>query len=265
MSAASRAVAALAVAAMVAAGCGQEPAAEPLGDPFEDVERAIPDDETPARSAPRWEEIMVLSGNGQDSVEFPIPDDALQWRVHWSCESGSLRVDVDVAEEPLVDAECPGEGEAYSIDTGLLELSIDGTGPWELRIEQQVDTVHEEPPLEGMAEAEVLAEGQFRGVERSGEGTATLYRMPDGRLALRFTDFQTVASPDLYVWLSEAENPSTSKAVFSEPHVDLGEITATLGDQNYVLPDGVTPEQVASVVIWCAPLQIAYAAAPLDP
>ncbi|MEX2619993.1 MAG: DM13 domain-containing protein [Egibacteraceae bacterium] len=261
-----RLVTVLAVLALVAAGCGgSEPAADPLADPFEEVERATPDPDAEVRSAPRWEQILTLSGDGSDSAEFPIPEDALQWRVIYSCESGDLRVEVDAADEPLVDTACPASEQAFSIDTGFLELDIEGSGPWEVTVEQQVDSVHEEPPLDGMEAAEVVAEGQFAGVERSGAGTATLYRMPDGSLALRFTDFQTVASPDLFVWVSEQPEPTTSAAVFEAEYVDLGEITATLGDQNYRLPDGVTPEQVASIVIWCAPLQIAYAAAPMSP
>lgn len=266
MSSLRRAVALLLVGTVLAAGCGNDASApeETKEDPFEAVERATPDPDAPERAAPRWEEVLTLAGEGSTTEEFPIAEGALQWRARWTCESGSLDLELDVADEPLLEADCPGEGEAFAIETGYVELAIEGTGPWEVTVEQQVDTAHEEPPLAGMEDAEVLAEGEFFGVERRGEGTATLYRLPDGSLALRFTDFQTVASPDLFVWVSEAEDPSTSKRIFEAPHVNVGAITSTIGDQNYALPEAVDPDQVRSVVIWCAPLQIGYAAAVLE-
>lgn len=266
MSAHTRRVALLMAVVLALVSCGGDTADDDaLGDPFETVERALPDEDEPERAAPRWEEILTLSGDGPATEEFPIPEDVLQWRVRYRCDAGQLQMELDTdADEPMLDVECPDEGEAFSIETGIVELAIEASDPWEATIEQQVDTVHEEPPLEGMDQAEVLATGEFYGVERSGEGTATLYRMPDGELALRFTDFQTVASPDLFVWVSESDEPMTSEDVFEAPHVDLGAITTTFGTQNYVLPDDVDPEQIGSIVIWCAPLQIAYAAAALQ-
>lgn len=261
-------VPALLAVALLAAGCGDGSGnAEPLtGDPFEEVERATPDPDAPPRSAPRWEQVVTLSGEGAAREEFPISEDALQWRVHWSCTSGDLALQVDAADEPLLETSCPGEGEAFAIETGFLELDVDASGPWELVVEQQVDTAYEEPPLDGMDESAALASGSFYGIERTAEGTATLYRLPDGRLALRLGGaFQTLASPDLHVWLSEAEAPATSADVFGAERIDLGEITTTFGDHNYVLPDDVQPEQIRSIVIWCVPVQIAYGAAGLQP
>lgn len=260
-----RSVVLLLAVLMVAAGCGTESASpEEPPDPFEEVERALPDPDAPRRAAPRWEEVMTISGDAPTSEEFPIAEDALQWRARFTCESGELQAGIDAQDEPLVDAACPEEGEVFAIETGWVDLDVDASGPFAITIEQQVDTVHEEPPLDGMDDAEVVATGEFAGVERTGEGTATLYRMPDGTLALRFTEFQTVASPDLFVWVSGTDEPTTSEAVFTAPYTSLGPITSTLGDQNYVLPEGVEADDVRSVVIWCAPLQIAYAAAPMD-
>lgn len=262
-----RTLAVLLAAVLVAAGCGEQRGAEPdpVDDPFEKVERALPDPDAPARAAPRWEEVLTLSGEGPASEEFPVAEDALQWRANYRCDAGELLLQVEDADEPMLEADCPDEDQAYAIETGFLELDVDASGPWELTVEQQVDTVYEEPPLEGMDEGEVLAEGDFYGIERTGEGTATLYRLPDGRLALRFGDgFQTLASPDLFVWLTEAEEPTTSAEAFEAERIDLGEITTTFGDHNYVLPDDVDPERIRSIVIWCAPVQIAYAAAALE-
>lgn len=260
-----RGLALLLLIAVMAAGCGDGDAGAGEEDPFETVERATPDPDAPARAAPRWEEVVTFSGDGPASEEFPIAEEALQWRAIYRCETGELRLQVDIGEEPMRETDCPDQGEAFAIETGFLELDVDASGPWEITVEQQVDTVYTEPPLEGMDDGEVLAEGSFYGIERSGEGTATLYRLPHGRLALRFADdFQTLASPDLHVWLSEAEEPATSEEVFNADRVDLGEITTTFGDHNYVLPDDVEADQIRSIVIWCVPVQIAYAAAALE-
>lgn len=253
------------VVALAAAGCGTDDA-PPLADPFEEVERATPDPDPRPRSAPRWEQVATLSGDGPAQERFPVADNALQWRAVWTCESGDLLLHVAGTDEPMLDAACPGDGEAFAISTGFLDLDVQGSSSWELRIEQQVDTIFEEPPLDGMDEGAVVASGAFYGIERRAEGTATLYRLPDERLALRFDGgFQTLASPDLYVWLSAAEAPATSAEVFAAERIELGEITTTFGDHNYVLPDTVDPAQVRSIVIWCAPVQIAYGAAALQP
>ncbi len=102
-------VCALGMAVMLlAAACGDEGGAaapEPLDDPFEEVERALPDADAPQRSAPRWEEVLTLSGDGPTVEEFPIAQEALQWRAVYRCESGELRLEVDAAEEPVLETD----------------------------------------------------------------------------------------------------------------------------------------------------------------
>ncbi|MBA3746209.1 MAG: hypothetical protein H0W96_01790 [Solirubrobacterales bacterium] len=60
------------------------------------------------------------------------------------------------------------------------------------------------------ARDKVLARGSFYKIERKGRGSATLYRLPGGRLALRMADFATESNTDLFVWLSEARRPRTT-------------------------------------------------------
>lgn len=47
------------------------------------------------------------------------------------------------------------------------------------------------------------------------------------------------------------------------PYVDLGNLRSTLGSENCILPADLAPERIRSVVIWCAPVRIAYIAATL--
>lgn len=128
-------------------------------------------------AAPRWEELASFNGPGpMDTAEFSVVPGAIQWRVRWSCEAGTLRIDALPAlkKGSLVTAACPEEGTAYSIQTGPRRLRVDAGGPWRITVDQQVDTPVEEPPLPEMAAAKVLASGEFRRIERSGKGTARL-------------------------------------------------------------------------------------------
>ena len=144
-------------------------------------------------------------------------------------------------------------------------VRVRATGPWRVDIQQQVTTALAEPPLPAMGRpgARVLARGRFYGVERRGRGTATLHELQDGRLALRFEGFRTSNNTDLFVWVSPASRPRTTRAAFRSPHATIAALRSTLGDQNYVLPRRLSARDVRSIVIWCEPVRIAYAAAVL--
>jgi len=47
--------------------------------------------------------------------------------------------------------------------------------------------------------------------------------------------------------------------------VEIAELKSTAGNHNYVLPPGSRPSDARSVIIWCAPIRIAYTAAALTP
>lgn len=221
-------------------------------------------DTTVPRGGPRWETIVTLEGTGAaEPPAFPILGDSLQWRARWRCDTGRLRIVTDPPPRrpvPLVDGACPATGEGFAIVTGDVRLTIAATGPWEVIVDQQVDTPLREPPFEGMATAPVLAQGDLYPVEKDAKGTARLYRRADGANVLRLEGFEVSNNVDLFVWLSEAGAPRTSAEVVAAPHVVLGNLKSTVGTQNYVLPD-LPLERVRSLVIWCEPVRIAYGAA----
>ncbi len=134
-----------------------------------------------------------------------------------------------------------------------------------MTVQQQVDTPIAEPPLAGMAPDSVAGQGGFYNVERTGSGTARLYKLPGGETALRLDPFQVSENTDLFVWLSEADHPRTTVDAMTAPHVEVASLKATVGTQNYVLPATLSIGRVGSVVIWCAPVRIVYAAATLAP
>jgi hypothetical protein len=177
-----------------------------------------------------------------------------------------LRINADPPPRrpaPVVDSPCPEKGEGFAISTGRVRLAVDASGPWELTIDQQVDTPLDEPLLPGMATAPVVAQGSFYKLEMAGKGAAKLYVLPDGTRVVRLEGFEVPANTDLFLWFSEAASPRTSAEASASPHRVIGNLKSTSGNENYLVPADLPTERVNSVVIWCEPVSIAYAAAPL--
>ncbi|MBA3508524.1 MAG: DM13 domain-containing protein, partial [Thermoleophilaceae bacterium] len=239
-------------------------------DPFTKVEQRQGARQARAEAtvAPRWERVTSLRGFGGADHTVRISRKAVQWRVRWRCTLGAfvLRLTPPPREgNPLARGSCPGKGTALAIDTGTLRLGVRTVGLWRATVEQQVTEPLAEPPLPAMKakRARVLASGRFYGIERRGRGKADLYRLRGGRLALRFEEFKTSANTDLFVWLSRASRPRTTKQALRSRHDELTPLKSTGGDQNYLLPRGVRAKSVRSIVIWCKPVRIAYTAAML--
>lgn len=221
-----------------------------------------------SRAAPRWETVTTLEGSGPlETSPFTIVPGAIQWRVRWSCDAGSLRITSDPPPRkgrPVAEGACPDKGEGFAIHTGSIRLSVDTTGPWTAVVDQQIDSPLVEAPLDGMVPDATVGQGEFVPVEMKGKGTARLYELPDGRRFVRFEDdFEVSTNTDLFVWLSEAEAPKSSKEAVDAPYRDLGNLKSTLGSQNYEVPADLPTDKVRSIVIWCEPVAIVYAAAPL--
>lgn len=260
------------VAVLALAGCGgddEDSSGRPASDPFKEVSRASSSQRTTRRAAPRWERVARFGGAAPAVHPVTIARGAIQWRARWQCSTGRLALAVEPT--PRSDAEkpggrCPASGEATWVQTGDQRLRVSGGGRWSVVVEQQVDTPLREPPLAAMTApaARVLKSGSFYGIERQGRGTAKLYRLANGRTALRLDGFRTSSNTDLFIWLSRAARPRTTKAAVAAPRLGrLIALKSTIGEQNYMLARNVDPQRIRSIVIWCVPIQIAYAAAPL--
>lgn len=245
------------------AGCGSSGDDEAKRfDPFTEVRER--DATQTQRASPRWEPVATLAGSGPATKPFTVAREAIQWRARWRCETGRLKL--SVSKRRLTDTACPRRGTSAEVRTGVQELRVEATGPWRVALEQQVDTPLREPPLSAMRspEARVTAKGRFYSLERRSRGTAALYRLPGGRRALRLEGFATSANTDLFVWLSTAAMPRNTVQAAQARHTVLAPLKSTLGEQNYLLPKDLDARAIRSVVIWCVPVRIAYAAAPLN-
>jgi hypothetical protein len=112
-------------------------------------------------------------------------------------------------------------------------------------------------------EASVVASGDFYDIDNTGTGTVDLYQLGDGSYALRLEDFFVTPNVDLEIRLSVLEEPQTSEEFLQAPNEIVRLMDVTAGSLNYPIPVGIDPTQFASVVVWCVPIDSAYAAASL--
>lgn len=114
------------------------------------------------------------------------------------------------------------------------------------------------------AEPVALVSGRFHGVAHEGTGIATIYQLPDGKRILRFTEFDVLNGPDLYVYMVAAPDANDNETVEQAGFVSLGRLKGNRGDQNYELPADLDLSVYRSVSIWCQRFGVNFAVAPLN-
>ncbi len=225
-------------------------------------------EETVLRSQPWWQAVTTLVGTGATATEsFTIDDEAIQWRVTATCESGELTATPVGESEPLLAGRCGTTEVGYGTDPGATSLAIGADGPWQLQVEQQIDLPLVEPPTPAMTApgTVTVASGEFYRLDQAETGSVSIYRLEDGSHALRLDDFFVTPNVDLEIRLSPLEAPQTTAEFMSEPSAWVAPLDVTAGSMNFTVPDDVDPTQYASVVIWCPLIDSAYAAASLAP
>ena len=120
-------------------------------------------------------------------------------------------------------------------------------------------------PLPAMTAAgtRTLARGRFYGIDQVGRGRVTIYRLANGRHALRLDNFYVTPNIDLDIRLSPLREPRTTRQYRSAPSVRVQWLDVTTGSMNFLVPRNVDPRRYRSVVIWCQNIISAYAAATL--
>lgn len=110
---------------------------------------------------------------------------------------------------------------------------------------------------------QVLYLGNFHEVAHPAKGTATVYKLPEGKHILRFTDFEVSNGPDVVVYISAIDDANDNETVKNSKFISLGSIKGNIGDQNYYLPDDLDLNVYRSIVIWCKRFGVNFAVAPL--
>ena len=101
--------------------------------------------------------------------------------------------------------------------------------------------------------------GKFIGVGdgiHDAQGDTYTIPLEDGSNVLRLENFQSTNGPDLYVYLSTDDNASE--------FVNLGELKANKGNQNYEIPDNTDLDKYNKVLIWCKAFGVLFGSAELS-
>lgn len=119
-------------------------------------------------------------------------------------------------------------------------------------IEESKSAPESEQEMGEMESASVINSGTFIEIDALhwGEGTATIYQLPDQRQVLRFDEFSSAMGGDVYVYLSRDPEPRTAVEVGVD-FLDLGRLKGNIGNQNYAIPAGIDVNRYLSVVIFC--------------
>lgn len=142
---------------------------------------------------------------------------------------------------------------------------VAGNAFWYLASPLWIDReVNESLPAELMLDE--VASGTFSDADQvhQGEGNATILRTGGGQGLVRLTDFRVTNGPDLEVWLVATADVQTSDDVKQSEWVSLGALKGNIGDQTYMVPEGVDLSAYGSVVIWCEQFGVLFSAAPLS-
>ena len=111
----------------------------------------------------------------------------------------------------------------------------------------------------------VLVVGQFKSIAHETKGSATIYRLADGKRVLRLAEFMTSNGPDVRVYLVAAPDAADDATVKKAGFIELGRLKGTDGDQNYDVPADLDLGKYRAVTIWCRRFSVNFGTAPLTP
>jgi electron transfer DM13 len=110
----------------------------------------------------------------------------------------------------------------------------------------------------------LLVSGMFHSNAHETKGTASIYKLADGKRLLRFTNFETSNGPDVNIYLVAAPDVKDDGTVKQAGFVTLGPIKGNMGDQNYEIPENVDLARYQAVTVWCKRFSVNFGTAPLS-
>jgi hypothetical protein len=111
--------------------------------------------------------------------------------------------------------------------------------------------------------SKVLARGEFHNADKAGKGTATVYKLANGKRVLRLSNFATDNGPDLHVRLIAADDARDTASVVKTDYMEVAKLKGNKGNQNYELSADLDLGRYRVVSIWCNRFSVNFAAAPL--
>jgi hypothetical protein len=113
---------------------------------------------------------------------------------------------------------------------------------------------------ERVATGPALAQGSFRSLAHSTEGTARIVERAGRGRVLTLTAFRTDPGPDLFVYVV----PGLSDGRSVDGGTRLAALKGNVGNQQYALPSEV-PVGPLTVVVWCRAFSVPFGAALVEP
>ena len=125
----------------------------------------------------------------------------------------------------------------------------------------------QESMTDAMSQAIVIKSGAFVDGDafHKGEGAATIYQLEDGSHVLRFEDFRVTNGPALFVLVSPHPDPQGRGDISDAGYTELARLKGNVGNQNYILPADLDPDDINSIIIYCKPFRVVFSTAPLTP
>jgi hypothetical protein len=126
--------------------------------------------------------------------------------------------------------------------------------------------VNEAAPFGASPDLQPVYTGLLAGRAHPTSGRASIYQTSNGKRSLRLTDFMTSNGPDVHVVLAQSTDESLGQNFVKGElnDVELGQMKANQGDQNYDLPDSVDLSRYDAVVIYCVRFHAVFGVAKLD-
>ena len=207
----------------------------------------------------------------ETTIDEALPTGAITQSVMEDKESMMMKDDTMMEEEKMMKDDTMMEEEKMMKDDTMMEeekMMKDDTMMEEEKMMKD-DTMMEEEKMmkdDTMMEEEKMMKtipmsyaGAFVGVGdgiHDAQGDAFTIPLEDGSDVLRLENFQSTNGPDLYVYLSTDENASD--------FVNLGELKASSGNQNYEIPEDTDLTKYNKVLVWCKAFGVLFGSADLS-
>jgi len=126
--------------------------------------------------------------------------------------------------------------------------------------------VNEPAPSGSSSDLQPLYTGLLAGKAHPTSGRASIYQTSDGKRDLRLTNFTTSNGPDVHVLLAQSTDEQLKQDFVKGElsSVELGQLKANQGDQNYDLPDSADLSRYNAVVIYCERFHVVFGTAKLE-
>ena len=173
---------------------------------------------------------------------------------------------------PIIAIAIVGSVSVFAISPYFTESSIDEALPSGAVVQPMMEeTMMEETMMEETMMEETMMEetmekvipvsysGTFIGVGdgiHDAQGDAYTIPLEDGSKVLRLENFESTNGPDLYVYLATDDGASE--------FVNLGELKANKGNQNYEIPVDTDLTKYNKVLIWCQAFSVLFGSAELS-